>query len=102
LFWFLLIKHLFVIPNVKEALYMLVGAWNDVSKSTIVNCWNHANIIETKDTEEIINKINSENEKSTLIHDVREFLRQFERKTQCGQLDLEEFLQFDNNGETGI
>jgi hypothetical protein len=35
-----------VYPNVKEALYMLVGAWNDVSKSTIVNCWNHANIIE--------------------------------------------------------
>ena len=31
------------------------GAWNDVSKSTIVNCWNHANIIETKDTEEIVN-----------------------------------------------
>ncbi len=39
--------------------------WNDVSKSTIVNCWNHANIIEEKDKEEIINKINSENEKHT-------------------------------------
>ena len=56
---------------------------------------------ETKDTEEIVNKINSENEKSTLTHDVREFLRQFERKTQIS-VDLEEFLQFDNNGETGI
>jgi hypothetical protein len=91
-----------VYPNVKEALYMLVGAWNDVSKSTIVNCWNHANITETKDTEEIINKINSENEKHTLIHNVREFLSQFEKKTQCTPVDLEEFLQFDNNGETGI
>ncbi len=30
---------------------MLVGAWNDVSKSTLVNCWNHANIIEEKDKE---------------------------------------------------
>ena len=49
--------YLLLLPNVKEALYMLVGAWNDVSKSTIVNCWNHANIIETKDTEEIVNKI---------------------------------------------
>jgi len=57
-----------VYPNVKEALYMLVGAWNDVSKSTIENCWNHANIIEEKDKEEIINKINSENAKHTLIH----------------------------------
>ena len=66
-----------------------------------MNCWNHANIIETKDTEEIVNKINSENEKSTLIHDVREFLRQFERKTHTSVV-LEEFLQFDNNGETGI
>jgi hypothetical protein len=35
----------------------MLYAWNDVSKSTIVNCWNHANIIETKDTEEIVNKI---------------------------------------------
>ena len=74
-----------IYPNVKEALYMLVGAWNDVSKSTIVNCWNHANIIEEKDKEEIINKINSENEKHTLIHNVREFLSQFEKKfkRQC-------------------
>ncbi len=78
-----------VYPNVKEALYMLVGAWNDVS---IVNCWNHANIIEEKDKEEIINKINSENEKHTLIHTVREFLSQFEKKTNTS-VDLEEFLQ---------
>ena len=28
--------------------------------------------------------------------------RQFEKKTQCSPVDLEEFLQFDNNGETGI
>ncbi len=35
------------------------------------------------------------------VHDVREFLRQFERKTQTS-VDLEEFPQFDNNGETGI
>ena len=39
-------------------------------------------------------------EKNTLIHNVREFLSQFERKVQCNPIDLEEFLQFDNNGET--
>jgi hypothetical protein len=44
-------------------------------KNSIDNLENHANIIETKDTEEIVNKINSENEKSTLIHDK-------ERKTE--------------------
>ena len=27
---------------------------------------------------------------------------QFEKKTLCSPVDLEEFLQFDNNGETGI
>jgi hypothetical protein len=43
-----------VYPNEKEALYMFVGAWNDVSKSTIVNCWNHANIIEEKVKKKII------------------------------------------------
>jgi hypothetical protein len=41
-------------------------------------------------------------QKHTLIHNVREFLSQFEKKTQCTPVDLEEFLQFDNNGETGI
>ena len=44
---------------------------------------------------------NTKNEKHTLIHNVREFLSQFEKKTNTS-VDLEEFLQFDNNGETGI
>ncbi len=83
--------------------YFIITNLNFYSKiyKNIVNCWNHANIIEEKDKEEIINKINSENEKHTLIHNVREFLSQFERKKNTS-VDLEEFLQFDNNGETGI
>ena len=48
-------------------LYLTIKKEKFVNKSTIVNCWNHANIIEEKDKEEIINKINSENEKHTLI-----------------------------------
>jgi hypothetical protein len=36
-----------------------------------------------------VNKINSENEKSTSIYDESEFLRQFEKKTQT-PVDLEE------------
>ena len=29
-------------PNVKEAIFMIKEAWDNVSRETIVNCWRHA------------------------------------------------------------
>jgi hypothetical protein len=36
------IKDELVMPNVKEAIYMIKEAWDKVSRETIVNCWRHA------------------------------------------------------------
>jgi hypothetical protein len=36
------IEKSLVMPNVKEAIYMIKEAWDKVSRETIVNCWRHA------------------------------------------------------------
>ncbi|XP_054722544.1 uncharacterized protein LOC129232425 [Uloborus diversus] len=33
-------------PNVKEAIEMIAGSWNEISENTIVNCWRHAQLCE--------------------------------------------------------
>jgi hypothetical protein len=33
------------LPDIKETLHMLVRAWKNVTKDTIINCWRKVNII---------------------------------------------------------
>jgi hypothetical protein len=35
-------KDELIMPNVKEAIFMIKEAWDNVSRETIVNCWRHA------------------------------------------------------------
>ena len=35
-------KNELVMPDVKQAIFMIKEAWGKVSKETIANCWKHA------------------------------------------------------------
>ena len=42
-------------PNVKQAIYMVVEAWDEVKKNTVKNCWRHVNILNKEIEEEEVN-----------------------------------------------
>ena len=85
---------------------MIIKAWKHVSTSTIINCWNHANIIREDLTEETIqkkevDKVNSDIEKNRLIDDVAKFLSQFAYQLKCETLDVLEYIKIEDDHPTG-
>ena len=78
--------------SLKEALFLIKNAWDNVSVATIKNCWNHADISLTQ----IISDEQNEYEQKKFIEEQMEISCLISMQVVDDPLKVEEYLEIDN------
>ena len=85
-------KNNMIYPDIKQALYMIKNAWNNVTEQTIVNCWRHADITLNNKTNYII-EINSD----LILTNIIDLLKKYKCVTKHETLNVDDYIDYEND-----